>query len=856
MLHELRLALRTLLRAPRFSLVAVVTLALGVGATTAIFTVVNAALLAPLPYHDPGKRVMVWSRWTGYDKTWLSDAEVLDYRRLCHTLSAVGAWGTGEANLTGDGDPVHIGIGSVTPNAFEVLGAAPLLGRTFTPDEARPNGPHVAIISYSLWQQRFGGNPVVVGQPIDIDGVRQQIVGVMPRGFRLPTDFTEDSAMPTQVWLPLALDSSVRGSHSYYAAGVLAPGATAASATAELQAVTANFTKAGLYPKPMHFSALAVPLDTEIRGTVRPAILLVAGAVGFLLLIACANVANLMLVRADGRQRELAVRTALGAGPGRLLRQLLIESLLLSIVGAAAGLLFATSGLSLLLAINPDALPALGAVTIDGRVLAFTALVAVATTVLFGIAPAARALKVNLVDSLKEGGHQGTIGAARQRMRALLVVGEMAMAVVLVVGAVLMVRSLAALQQVDLGFNPDRVLTARLTLPEAGYETTEKTNALYRQFVGDVRALPGVRAAGLVRVLPLANSIGDWGLKVEGYTPPPGVITPADWQVVSDGAIEALGEKLIAGRTIQQSDTAGTQLVGVINETMAKKYWPGRSALGGRFHVGGSTPGFPWVTVVGVVADVHHNGVTGLIKAKTYVPVSQYTAITTQAAVGDTPASPGGVRRNFAIVVRTAGNPLTLAGPGARVAALHRSQRPALRNHDDGRCGEPGAGDAAAGGVPAGNVRAARAHLRGHRHLRRAGLSRQPARARDRHPDGHRRRRRTCGADGARPRPRAVDGRHRHRARRRRSADAADAGPALRRQPARSADVHRRAGAAGPRGGGGQLPPRPPRDPRGSDAGVESGVGKQPRSVRAGPHPRAELTPSADPRIAHVLALA
>jgi putative ABC transport system permease protein len=650
-ISHLRYACRTLLRTPRFTILAVLTLALGIGATTAMFSVVHATLLAPLPYQDAGRRVMIWSRWTGFDKTWLSTAEIVDYRRLSKTMTDIAAWSGGEANLTGAGDAVHLATAEVTANTFHVLGASPMLGRTFTTEEDQPKGPHVAILSYGLWQRQFGGDPAIVGRGIELDGDQYKVVGVMGRGFRLPTDFSEDAAAPTQLWTPLGLDLAhlERGSHGYYAAAILAPGATAQMATAELRAITTNFTREGLYPVPMRFSAFAVALDAEVRGAVRPALLLLSGAVAFLLLIACANVANLLLIRAEGRQRDLAVRHALGAGLRDIMAPVLAESLLLSIAGGALGLAVASAAITILLAIDPGSLPPLAPVGIDPLVIGFAAVMALATTVLFGLAPAARALRLNLIDSLREGGRT-TAGTASQRVRALLVVAEMAMAVLLVIGAGLMIRALGALQQIELGFNPSHVLTGRLSLPTGGYQSPERVTVFLDRFADQLRTLPGVRAVGLVRSLPLEDTIGDWGAHVDGYTPPPGTHALGDWQIVTPGAIAALGERIVAGRDIRASDTATSQQVALVNETMARAYWPDGQAIGGRFKMGSDDPARPWITVVGIVADVHHNGLTGQVKTKFYRPASQFAA-----------GSGGIVIRNYHLVMRTSGDPLTLA---------------------------------------------------------------------------------------------------------------------------------------------------------------------------------------------------
>jgi len=652
LLQDLRTGLRGLRRSPGFTTAALITLALGMGATSAIFSVVRAVLLAPLPYSEPDRRVLIWSRWTGFDKTWLSNQEVVDYRSQSRTLSAVAAWGTGQQNLTGDGDPLRVGVGTVTANTFEVLGAAPLLGRTIRPEEDVPNGPQVMVLGYRLWQSHFGSDASILGRKVLLDDVPFEVVGVMPEGFRLPTDFTEDAAEPTELWRAIQFDMSdlERGSHGFYGAAVLAPGQTARSATDELRALTQRWTEEGLYPAAMAFTAFAVPLDEEIRGGVRPALWILSAAVAFLLLIACSNVASLLLVRGDARVREMALRTAVGAGPSRLVRQLFTESLLLAIGGAVLGLGVAAVGLRTLIALDPTSLPPLAPVTLDGPVVAFALGVGVLTTLLFGLLPALRTLRLNLVDALREGSQQATVGSARQRLRGTLVVAQVALAVILIVGAGLMLRSLVALGRIDLGFNPDQVLTLRLSVPAARYDTPEKVVGFYRDLLTRVRALPGVQSAGAVRVLPLATTIGDYGLDIEGYEERPGANAKGDWQIVSDGAFEAMGMRLVRGRWFTAADRSESQPVAVINETMARQYWRDGQAVGGRLRVGNMKN--PWATVVGIVSDERHNGVTGLVKEKFYIPHSQWHV-----------ATGGNLVRNAFIVVRSTSDPLRLAGP-------------------------------------------------------------------------------------------------------------------------------------------------------------------------------------------------
>jgi putative ABC transport system permease protein len=645
-------AVRGLIKSPGFAAASLITLALGIGATSAIFSVVKAVLITPLPYSEPERRVQVFARWVSFDKTWLSNQEVVDFRNFAKTMTGIGSWSTGQQNLTGDGEPLRVGVGFVTANTFDVLGTRPMLGRVISADEDAPNGPQVAVLGYPLWQSRYNGDPSVIGKTLMINDVPVEVIGVMPEGFRLPTDFTSDAAEPTQLWRPIQWDPAnlQRGNHGFFAAAVLAPGQTAATATAELQAITTRLTEQGAYPPAMKFTAFAVPLDEEIRGGVRPAMWLLMGAVGFLLLISCANVANLLLVRGDARVREMALRTAIGAAPDRLVRQLLTESIVLAVFGAALGLGLAAISLRVLISLDPTSLPPLAPVALDATVVLFTLVLGVVTTIVFGLAPALRTLRMNLVESLREGTQQATVSGSRQRMRSLLVVAEVALAVVLVVGAGLMIRSLSALGRIDLGFNPQQMLTMRFSIPQARYDTPEKSVEFYRTLVERVRAVPGVQAAGTVRALPLATSIGDYGLDIEGYQESPGRNAKGDWQIVTDGAFEAMGARLIRGRWFDARDVTASQPVTVVNETMARTYWKDMNdVIGGQMRVGGGMSN-PMATVVGIVADERHNGVTGVVKEKFFVPHSQWHVLTG-----------GSVIRGSFLVVRTAGDPLAVA---------------------------------------------------------------------------------------------------------------------------------------------------------------------------------------------------
>jgi putative ABC transport system permease protein len=652
LLQDVRFGARTLLRNPAFAFVAVVTLALGVGANAAIFSVVNAVLLRPLPWGEPDRVVTIWSRWTAFDKTWVSDGEVNDYRREAKTLAAVGAWDEGAVNLTGDGNPERIASGTVTANLFSVLGVQPVRGRAFTPQEDVPNGPRVAIIGYGLWQRRYAGDPGIVGRSVPIDGESYQVVGIMPKDFVLPTDF--QSPTPTAIWLPARWDgaSADHGNHGYYAAARLADGVTVEQASEELHAITQRWIERGLYPKPMQYDALVLPLRADVLGTMRRAVWLLFGAVGFLLRIACANVANLLLARGEARQREIAARVALGAGRLRILRQLVTEGAVLAAAGAAVGLLLAFSMLRLISWWNPGNIPRLEHAAVDARALLFTLALTLLTTFVFSLAPAVRLLRSDLTDAIKQGSANATVGSARQRFRSALIVAQMALAVMLLVGAGLMIRTLWSLQHIDLGFNPTGVLTMRLSLPRASYATDADVSGFYTRLVEEVKTVPGVSEAGAARVLPLASTIGDFGLRVDGYVPPPGTNAKGDWQIVTPGYIEAMGEQIARGRTLLASDTATSQLVGLINEEMARKYWAGRDAVGGRFRIGSSAMR-PWITVVGIVKSVRHNGVAGVVKEKFYIPHTQWAA-----SVGS-----ANNMRAMTLVVRTSGRPAVLSAP-------------------------------------------------------------------------------------------------------------------------------------------------------------------------------------------------
>jgi predicted permease len=647
---DLRFGARALRRNRAFAAVAILTLALGIGANAAIFSVVNAVLLRPLPWAEPDRAVMIWSKWNAFDKTWVSEGEIVDYRRRSQTLSAIAGWDEGQINLTGDGEPERVPYALVSSNIFSTLGVGPVLGRVFSAQEDLPNGPRLVVLGQGIWTRRYAADPGIIGKTIQLNGQPYEVLGVMPADFVIPTDYRNPE--PTQLWVPLQIDpaSTDHGSHGGYAVGRLKPGATVKQAADELHAVAQAMTKEGLYPVQMQFDTVVLSLTDEVLGSVRRAILLLLGAVGFLLLIACANVANLLLARAEARQREIAVRSALGAGAWRVVRQMLTESLVLTAVSAMVGLLLAYGAVRYVAWWNPASIPRVATVSLDARVLAFTALVAFATSIIFSLAPALRAVRVDLTDSLKDG-QTTSSGGARQRFRNTLVVVEMALAVVLLIGAGLMLRSLWALQQERLGFEPANVLTMRISLPQASYSTPEQVVLFYQRLLERVRAVPGVQVAGAVRSLPLGSTIGDSGLTVEGYVPPPGINAKGDWQIATEGYLEAMGERVIRGRGFSETDKSDAQLVALINEEMARRYWGGQDPLGRRIRLGSGPSDRPWITVVGIVADVRHNGITGVVKEKFYIPHTQWHKST------------GTPIRAMTLVVKSTGDAMKLVAP-------------------------------------------------------------------------------------------------------------------------------------------------------------------------------------------------
>lgn len=653
--RNLRHAARLLLKSPGFAIAAVVTLALGIGANTAIFSLIKTVMLQPLPYDHSEQLVMVWNAANRGEATWLSDRELLSYREDGRSFSALAAYIETDANITGGQDPERVRAAAVTANVFATLGVAPLLGRSFAVGEDSPGAQPTVILGHALWQRRFGGAPDIVGRTLQISGRPRMVIGVMRDSVRLPVDYR--AARPTELWFPLVIDPANLGqwgSRSNFVFGRLAPGVEPAAATSELEVIARRWISAG-FVKDHGDGGLfrtAIPVQEFVTGDVRRPLLVLLGAVGVVLLVACANVVNLLLARADARRREVAVRTALGASRGDLVRQLLTESLLLSSIGGLAGLALARGAIQVLATLRPAGLPRVEDVAIDPVALAFTAGLAIATGLLFGLLPAVQLSRQSVTAVLNESGRGGAQGKVRHVVRRGLVVAQLALSVILVVGAGLLLRTLVALTQIDLGFNPNRVLTAQLQLTTTDYPRDADVIGFYRQVTERLESVPGVTSAGAVRMLPLSRTIGDWSITIEGRPlASPGENPNADYQSATPGYFKTMGTTLLKGRLLTTTDREESPPVVVINDTMAERYWPGQDAIGKRFQMGGIGTTRPPMTIVGIVRTSRHNTVVEEPRAEMYLPHAQL------------PQSVGGPGRGLAIVVKTEQDPLTAITP-------------------------------------------------------------------------------------------------------------------------------------------------------------------------------------------------
>jgi predicted permease len=661
MIQNIRYAFRSLAKAPGFAAVAMLTLALGIGANSAIFSVVNSVLLRPLPYADPDRVVRVKAGWEEEYGNWLSQPEIIDIDDGVPSIAEVGSWTETSANLTGDGEPERVRAVFIMPAALELLGVAMARGRTFTAEEGTAGNDGVVLLSHGVFQRRFAGDPSLIGRDIEVNGSLRTVVGVLPADFRLLTDFR---GAQTEIFAPLIVnrDSLLsRGNHSYHTVARLAQGATIGQAQRELDALAARLTEEGQYQVERRFGFQAVAASDDVLGNVTPALAVLLGAVGFVLLIACANVANLLLARGEERLREMSVRAAMGADRARIVRQLLTESLVLALAGGALGVGLAYAGTRFLVALEPTSLPRAQAVGVDGVVLLFTLGVAVLTGVVFGLAPALQAARHDPQAGLREATRGASVSRTRRTFRRLLAVSELAFAVVLLIGAGLMVRTFQSLRSVDVGFQPDGILSLTLSLPASTHPGDASVIDFFDRLLRDTEALPGVERAAAVRILPLTRTIGDWSIDLENYEEQPGDNPKGDWQAVTPGYFEVMGIRLLEGRLIEPTDDQTSLPVAVVNKTMADLYWPD-GAIGQRFR---SSQERPWTTVVGVVEDVSRNALVDEARTEMYHPHAQYPVSMTSAP------------RTMTVVVKAAGggDPARLFAP---IRELVRAADPSL----------------------------------------------------------------------------------------------------------------------------------------------------------------------------------
>ena len=602
---DIRYALRNLLRRPTFTLIAVVTLALGIGANTAIFSAINALLLRPLPFPELDRIVAVWDKLPsrGVMHNEVTVANYLDWQSQTQSFDQLALYRWWSANLTGIDPPERIQGFLVTANFIDVTGMKPIMGRTFSPEENQPGKDQVAVITHSLWQRRFGGDPNILDKTITINSIVRRVIGVMPERFNFPKG--------AEVYAPIQMTPELmksRGNHGYYVIGRLKSSASITSAQAEIDNISARLEQQ--FPETNKgWGATVFPIVADTIRTYDTALWVMMAAVGFVLLIACANVANLMLARASGRQREIAVRTALGASRWRIVRQLLTESVIVALIGGALGILIGFWGIDALRAGNPaDAAkfaPGWYQLGINTPVLLFTLGLSVLSGIVFGLAPALQMSKPDLNSSLKEGA-RGT-SSTSHRLRSSLVVFEVALSLVLLVGAGLLTRSFLSLLRTDPGFNPDHVLTMNLVLPFAKYKEEPARAAFYSDLVQRVKAQPGVESAAFVNYLPLGGSNSSDSYLVEGEPEPaPGQEHEGRYRVATPDYFRTMEISIVRGRAFTEQDKAGATPVVIVNETLARKHWPGQDPIGKRIRFYGPPERTGWMEVAGVVKDVKH----------------------------------------------------------------------------------------------------------------------------------------------------------------------------------------------------------------------------------------------------------
>ncbi|MCU1332268.1 MAG: efflux pump, inner rane subunit [Candidatus Angelobacter sp.] len=636
--RDFRYAFRTFAKSPGFTVAAILSLAIGIGANTAIFSITSALLLRPLPYRDADRLVIMWntSPGLGITRDWFSSAQYFDIKTNHHGLEQVAFALGGNYNLTGEGDPERVGVVRVSHNMLPMLGARPAQGRLFTPEDDRYGGPNVVILGYGIWARRYASNPQMVGRHITINSHVYEVIGVLPKSFSLPREVmpTLDGAEESDLLLPLPQLPNLpidRGHEDYNIIGKLRPGVSIEQARAEMNTITANLRQAHpeVYPPNGGLTFVILPLLEQVVGNVRHTLWLLLAAVGCVLLIACVNVANLLLSRAVGRQREVAIRSAVGASPGRIIRQLLTESVLLALCGGVIGVLFAYMSIHWTHVLGPRSVPRLNEIGVRGDALLFTLLISVGSGILFGLAPALRIARVDLLTTLKDS-DRGSAGASAMwgrgnNLRRLLVIAELAISVVVLIVAGLLLRSFIRLQQVSPGFNPGNVLTLELTLSGDKYKDPAVSRAACRQILENLEHLPGAVTAGGVSSLPLSDMFA-WGpINVEGRVPPPGEkFINADERVVAGHYFETMQIPLIKGRFFNDQDTQDKPHVVLVDEFMAQQLWPSQDPLGKRISFGDLAARPEWATVVGVVGRIKQDALDSDSRIALYMPHSQY----------------------------------------------------------------------------------------------------------------------------------------------------------------------------------------------------------------------------------------
>ena len=627
--QDIRYALRQLRKSPGFAATAVLTLAFGIGATTAIFSIVEGVLLRPLPFADPERVAVVGDLLEGTDLTVPSVPayESLEYARDTHSFSSMGAYQQTSYELSGAGDPAQVNASRLNANVFSTLGVAPLMGRVFI--QAEEDGrEQVAVISYQMWRSRFHGNAEILGARMQLDRKPYVVVGVMPRDFEFP--LVPGQLNRSEFWVPVSFTQADlengKGSWNFQMVGRLKPGVTAAQAQQDAQLVAQQIMRN--FPAQMaslRLRATVQHLDEATTAASRPLVRTLFLAVAVVLFIACANLAGLLLVRVIRRRREISVRLALGASSAAVLRQNLIETLVLSVSGGLLGLALAAAALRVGVSFLPETLPRIGSIGLDWEVVGFALVLAVLTGLICGLAPALAATRTDVNEALKEGGRTGTAGGGHARLRSALVVAELAVALVLLTSAGLLLRSFEKLRAVDLGFRTDHVLTASYSLPRQQYSTQASVDAFNRALLQKLGALPSVQAVGITSNLPGAGNDGNAGFVPEGYNPPKGKELTVGWpsQILGD-YFSAAGIPLIRGRSFSEADRADSQMVVIVNRTLAERYWPGQNPIGKRLHIGIKETALPWMTVVGEIGDIKQDTADGDTKPQFYQPNSQF----------------------------------------------------------------------------------------------------------------------------------------------------------------------------------------------------------------------------------------